>query len=222
MLEVQRQSVEAEAQAQAIFLVQAELQLVNDNLNAIATQAAMLVAISFGLFSRDTYDHESDQLLSEIAEGMYCTCAMVGFLALLFVVGGCTVVATNGPRMALTGKETNAVRVALERMRMDEVILIRLMMFGVASNVVAMLLLVHSWHIDDDGETKPSWNWAITAVAATFIVCGLAMLAKMFRHYAEKGQPDEVDFSAAEFMARAQPAKLPHVPKTPATHAATR
>lgn len=184
MLEVQRQALVREAFAGQLSIIQQEVQLMNDNLNALATQSAMLIGLTISFFSADSYNAAEARRLNQHVEAVYYLCAIIAFLLQLFVVSGCTIVSTKGSRMSIAGTDLSASKIAVKRMQADESALIRAMCASLAFQVLSMGILINSWHIGTtDDEDTYRYNIGLTVVYGIIVLVAVTFLVRMNNRY---------------------------------------
>lgn len=128
--------------------------LYQQNLSAIATQAALIAGFSFtAVFTLFANNSAVDLSLSYF----YYVCFTVCLVAALFVLSQATIVVMFGPTMALKGSTDEAVKVAAGHMMMQQVLI-----FKVSAVSVSALFL---------GATILSWaNYPIGIATITTVV----------------------------------------------------
>lgn len=117
------------------------IQLYQSNLSAVATQAALIAGFSFTAVTSEfsnTYG-----LFSTVLSYFYYTCFTICFCAALFALSQATIVVMFGPSMALKADDSDAVRVASEYMRQQQVLVFNIGVVSISALFVGACVL--SW-----------------------------------------------------------------------------
>lgn len=178
MLELERQAAQQDAFAVQATITQQEMQLLSDNINNMATQAALLLGVVFSFLSADIYDSDSGHLHGGV-EAVYYVFTVIAMLALLLVIGLATIVTVMGPTLALTGRNFDAMRTAIESMRADQHLITWVLFFGVVCSFVPLVVLLWSYSFDPPYLT----NAICSAIVLGGLVIGLFMMNKVAARY---------------------------------------
>lgn len=120
------------------------IQLYQSNLSAVATQAALIAGFSFGSIST-TFDQQG--VHGEVLSYFFYACFTVSFCSSLFALSQATIVTMFGPSMALKADDSDAVRVASEYMRQQQIIVFNIGIISVTSMFLGAAFL--AWAIYD-------------------------------------------------------------------------
>lgn len=115
------------------------IQLYQANLSAVATQAALIAGFSFAAITTEftnTYG-----TFSTVLSYVYYSCFTVCFCAALFALSQSTIVVMFGPSMALKADDSDAVRVASEYMRQQQVLVFNIGVVSVTALFVGACVL---------------------------------------------------------------------------------
>jgi len=115
------------------------IQLYQANLSAVATQAALIAGFSFSAITTE-FVHTYGSVSTVLSYVYYC-CFTVCFCAALFALSQSTIVVMFGPSMALKADDSDAVRVASEYMRQQQVLVFNIGVVSVTALFVGACVL---------------------------------------------------------------------------------
>lgn len=117
------------------------IQLYQSNLSAVATQAALIAGFSFSAVTTEFAN--TFGIFSTVLSYFYYTCFTICFCAALFALSQATIVVMFGPSMALKADDSDAVRVASEYMRQQQVLVFNIGVVSIAALFIGACIL--SW-----------------------------------------------------------------------------
>jgi len=140
MLEAERQALSREAYVATLALLEKEMTIIVDYCNAMSTQAALIGGFVWACFSGE-YAPEPHEL-NAFTETLYFGFSSAGFAFMMCTVIAAMVTSNLGPIRALKGHEPDAMRRAVERMKLDRHRVFTAFFLGILSNAGAFFTLI--------------------------------------------------------------------------------